>query len=159
MTRYAENTSVSVESSRGEIERTLQRYGAESFAYGWDQSKALIEFSTKERRIRFVLPLPDRNAEEFRYTPARKNERHPEDQLKAWEQACRQRWRALALAIKAKLEAVEAGITSFEDEFMAHIVLPDGSTFGAWAKPEIERAYDTWTMPPALPALGPGGGP
>jgi hypothetical protein len=30
MSRYAENTSVSVENSRGEIERTLQRYGADS---------------------------------------------------------------------------------------------------------------------------------
>jgi hypothetical protein len=39
VSRYAENTSVSVESSRGEIERTLQRYGAASFAYGWDQER------------------------------------------------------------------------------------------------------------------------
>jgi hypothetical protein len=71
------------------------------------------------------------------------------------EQACRQRWRALALAIKAKLEAVEAGITSFEDEFMAHIVLPDGSTFGRWARPQIAKVYEENTMPSLL-ALGAG---
>lgn len=34
MSRYAETTSVSSESSRGEIERTLSRYGASSFMYG-----------------------------------------------------------------------------------------------------------------------------
>ena len=32
--------------------------------------------------------------------------------LKHWEQACRQKWRALALVIKAKLEAVAAGATA-----------------------------------------------
>jgi hypothetical protein len=33
MTRYAADTSVSVEKSRMEIERTLARYGADAFAY------------------------------------------------------------------------------------------------------------------------------
>jgi hypothetical protein len=155
MSRYAENTSVSVESSRGEIERTLQRYGAASFAYGWDQERAVIEFHHQDRKIRFVLPLPDRSAREFTHTPGRHNRRSEADAYKAWEQACRQRWRALALAIKAKLEAVEAGITTFEDEFMAHIVLPDGSTFGRWARPQIAKVYEENTMPTLL-ALGTG---
>jgi hypothetical protein len=151
VSRYAENTSVPVEKSRAEIEATLQRYGAESFAYGWDQLRALIEFAHLGRRIRFVLPLPDKSSDEFIFTPAKRYERTPEEALKAWEQACRQRWRALALAIKAKLEAVEAGITTFEDEFMAHIVLPDGSTFGTWAKPQIEKVYELNEMPALLP--------
>jgi hypothetical protein len=155
VSRYAENTSVSVESSRAEIERTLQRYNAASFAYGWDQERALIEFSHEERRIRFVLPLPDKNEKQFTHTPGRGNRRSETDAYKAWEQACRQRWRALALAIKAKLEAVEAGITTFEDEFMAHIVLPDGSTFGRWARPQIAKVYEENSMPSML-ALGVG---
>jgi hypothetical protein len=50
---------------------------------------------------------------------------------------------------------VEAGITSFEDEFMAHIVLPDGSTFGRWARPQIAKVYEENTMPSLL-ALGAG---
>jgi hypothetical protein len=45
---------------------------------------------------------------------------------KAWKQAYHQRWRALALAIKA----VESGIATFEEEFLAHIALPNGSTVG-----------------------------
>lgn len=47
---------------------------------------------------------------------------------KEYEQAGRQRWRALALVIKAKLEAVGTGIVTFEEEFLAHIVLPSGRT-------------------------------
>jgi hypothetical protein len=154
---YAANTSVSVESSRGEIERTLQRYGATSFAYGWDQSRALIEFAAHERRVRFVLTLPDRNAPQFTRTPSRGHARSEVQALAEWEKACRQRWRALALVVKAKLEAVEAGISEFEDEFLAHIVLPDGSTAGQWLRPQIADAYATGSMPAMLPALGRGG--
>ena len=32
------------------------------------------------------------------------------------------------LVIKAKLEAVEAGVTTFEQEFLANMVLPDKTT-------------------------------
>ncbi len=150
MSRYAENTSVSVENSRGEIERTLQRYGADSFAYGWEAGRAVVQFVTQDRHIRFVLPLPDKNDQAYTHTPGKGLVRTEADAYKAWEQACRQRWRALALAIKAKLEAAEAGITTFEDEFMAHIVLPDGSTFGAWARPQIAKVYASGEMPSLL---------
>jgi hypothetical protein len=34
------------------------------------------------------------------------------------------RWRALLLMIKAKVEAVESGVVTFEDEWLAHFVLP-----------------------------------
>lgn len=37
MSRYAENTSVSSDRSRAEIEQILARYGAEQFMYGWDR--------------------------------------------------------------------------------------------------------------------------
>lgn len=158
MSRYAQNTDVTVEKSRAEIERTLARYGADQFAYGWDVSGAVVQFRANERLVRFVLPLPARDAEEFVFTPARRTRRQPAQIEAAWEQACRQRWRALNLAILAKLEAVEAGISEFEDEFLANIVLPDGSTAGEWLSPQIAEAYRTGVMPSALPALGPGGG-
>ncbi len=70
---------------------------------------------------------------------------------KNWEQACRQRWRALALVIKAKLEAVSAGISVFEDEFLANIVLPDGQLVGQWLRPQLAVSYEGGRMPPLLP--------
>ena len=51
------------------------------------------------------------------------------------EQACRQRCRALLLIIRAKLEAVESGMTTLESEFLANILLPDGGTVGQWLSP------------------------
>lgn len=150
---YAANTTVSVEASKGEIERTLQRYGASSFMTGWDRERAVVGFEIASRRVRFVLTLPDRNAKEF--TQHSRGRRTDDAAFKAWEQACRQRWRALALVIKAKLEAVESGITTIEDEFLAHTILPDGTTAGDWMRPQIAAAYDTGAMPPML-ALGKG---
>jgi hypothetical protein len=131
---YANKTSVRPEKSRAEIERTLARYGATGFAYGTDTGRAMIGFQTKERRIRFLLPLVPPN----RCT-----------QLQA-DQFVRSRWRALLLSIKAKLEAVQAGIESFDEAFMPHIVMPNGQMMAEHSIPYIKEAYSTGKMPPLL---------
>lgn len=146
-TRYAATTAVTVEKSRLEIEKTLQRYGAEKFGYGYDPSKAVIQFEVQGRHIRFTLPLPARS--DYKNRRARNGSVVTGD--RAWEQACRQSWRALALVIKAKLEAVEAGIVTLQEEFMAQMVLPDGSTVGEFMTPQIDQAYATGGMPSLLP--------
>ncbi len=146
---YAETTTVTAEKSRAEIERTLRRYGADQFMYGWEAERAMVQFRAHERTIRFIIELPDEGG--FAYTPAKHQKRSADAAMKAWEQATRQRWRALTLVIKAKLEAVEAGITEFEAEFLAHIVLPDGTTVGDWVLPQVAKAYDMGEMPKGLP--------
>lgn len=150
MAKFASDTTVSVSASQTELERTLERYGATSFMRGWDKDKAVIVFSLKDRRMRFILTLPEKK--DFRYTPARGFERSEAEQTKAWEQACRQRWRALNLVVKAKLEAVEAGISTIEEEFLANIFLPNGDTVGQWIAPQVAEAYRTGVMPPMLPS-------
>ncbi len=150
MGRFAARTKVKTRESRDEIERTLQRYGGTAFMYGQTADRAVIAFELQNRRIKFELPLPNVGSDEFTKTQARGLERSPEEAYKAWEQACRQRWRALALAIKAKLEAVAAEITTFEEEFLAHIVLPNGQTVGENILPHVTEAYESKKMPPLL---------
>lgn len=150
MSRYAADTTVSADRSRAEIEGTLQRYGADGFMYGWDGDRAMIRFRMSGRFVRFVVDLPDRNARRFTHTPERGTPRSAEAAHKAWEQACRQRWRALALVVKAKLEAVDAGISEFEDEFLAYVELPDGTTAGEWIRPQIAASYESGAMPQPL---------
>lgn len=147
---YASQTMVSSEKSKMEIERTLRRYGASEFVSGWNQDKAVIQFQMNDRRIRFFLPMPSKD--EYRTTSNGRKRRNEWAVEQAWEQATRQRWRALSLAIKAKLEAVESGITSFEEEFMAHVVMPNGQNLGAWVVPQIAEAYEKKKMPPLLGA-------
>jgi len=93
----------------------------------------------KSRSVRFLLPLPDRDG--FARTPTGQKRTQLQAE-KAYEQEIRRLWRALALAVKAKLEVVESGIAEFEDEFLAYILIPGTTrTMGEWAKPELEAAY------------------
>jgi len=151
MSKFAAKTEVGSARSRDEIERTLIRYGANQFLYGWQDDAAVVGFRMMDRQIKFILPLPSKT--ERRFTHHSRGARTPDAALAEWEQAVRQRWRALALVIKAKLEAVESGIAIFEDEFMANIVLPDGKSVGQWMRPQIAEAYRIGHMPAMLPAL------
>jgi hypothetical protein len=137
MSRYAERTEVSSDKSRAEIERTLQRYGATGFMYGWQTESAMVAFELHDRRVKFLLPLPSRHDRAFTHTESRRKARTEAQAHQAWEQACRQRWRALSLCIKAKLEAVAAGITTFEHEFLAHFLTGDGRTVGDHIIPQL----------------------
>jgi hypothetical protein len=74
-----------------------------------------------------------------------------------WEQACRQRWRALNLVVKAKLEAVESGIATFEDEFLAYTMLPGGATVGQWLTPQLDEVYRRGDLSSVLPLGLPAG--
>ena len=122
---YAKNTQVNQAASVAEIESTVSRFGAEAFGYGWAGNAGYVEFAVQSRRVRILVPMPEREAEEFTRTETGKV-RAKSAATKAWEQAKRQRWRALALVVKAKLTAVEAGIRTFEEEFGMDFVLDDG---------------------------------
>lgn len=129
MARYAEGTKVPADRSRAEVEQILKRYGATHFGYATMPGLVMLAFESKGRRVRFKVPLPD---------PAKNAQAH------------RQKWRAVVLAIKSKLESVESGIEQFDEAFMAQIVLPDGRTMAEFAQPQIAKAYASGTMPPLL---------
>lgn len=152
--RFAQETEVPVEKSRAEIERLLQKNGATSFMTGSNSFGAMVAFEMHGRRIVFHLPAPKRDDQavtHFRRGGGSLAKRSPDAAQRVWEQAYRSRWRALNLSVKAKLEAVAIGITTFEDEFLAHIVMPDGMSVGEHVRPRIAAAYDSGQMQPLLP--------
>lgn len=154
MSRYAANTTVKSEASRNEIERTLVRYGAEAFSYGWDGNKAVIQFVAAGRQIRFVLPLPDRSDPQFTRTETGRPRVATAANLE-YEKAIRQRWRALALVVKAKLEAVAAEIVTFEEEFLSHLVLPSGQTVYESVREDVHELYESGSLRPLAIGSGP----
>jgi hypothetical protein len=151
---YAEGTQVAEDRSKQEIERTLRRYGASAFSYGWEGTRVVLSFRAHERLIRFEMRMPEPDDDEVAYTPSGKI-RSSSQVDKALDQEARRRWRALALVIKAKLEAVESGLVSFEDEFLAHILLPDGTTVSEHTGPALEHTYATGEMAELLPSAKP----
>jgi hypothetical protein len=133
--RFAEFTRVPVERTRQQIEQALKRYGADQFVSGWEHGRAMLGFRVKDRMVRFELQLPQAESG------------HTTERI---ERQTRQKWRALLLVIKAKLEAVESEIASFESEFLAHIVLPNNQTVGDFVIPQLAAAYKSKTMPKLL---------
>lgn len=157
MTGFAKHTSVDVYRTKAEIEKVITRYGATQFIQGWEDEtgilKAVVQFKMNDRYIKFVIDMPSKNDSRFHLTPGRKTKRSPDHAFKSWEQSIRQKFRALLLVIKAKLESVESGISEFESEFLAHILLPDGKTVGQHMIPQIAESYKNKKMPLMLPDL------
>lgn len=137
MRRYAERTSVPMAQSRTEIEHLLERHGAGGFVYGTISGQAMIAFEMKSRRIRFIVPMPvaKRTAEENKIAAEH-----------------RRRWRALLLVLKAKLEAVASSIVTFDEEFLAHIVIDGNATVGDRIVPTLDAAIQGGNLPHLLGA-------
>lgn len=132
MPRYGERTDVTPARSRAELERIVARYGVAEYGVVTAPTHAVVAFAFEERRVRIRLDLPERTP---RITAAQ------------YEQALRQRWRALVLVVKAKLEAVESGIETVDQAFLPYIVLPDGSTVGEQVAPAMRAALASGTVP------------
>jgi hypothetical protein len=152
---YAQDTSVPVERSRSEIESLVVKYGAKKFATGYDEEAATILFECQGRRVRFRLPFPDFKDELFWYT--KHSQRYQRKKLSEgaarsnYDKEIRRRWRCLALSVKAKLESVQTGIATFDEEFLSYIVMPDGKTVGESARPQLEKAYSEGVPVALLP--------
>lgn len=151
--RYARDTSVTVRRSQAELGDILERYGARRQMFGTDDDTgtAMIAFQIDDKSVRMQLPLPAKH--EFALTDAGRA-RSAESQRTAWEQACRSRWRVLVLVVKAKLEAVECGISTIEREFLPDLMLPSGRTVGEEIMPEITEFYVSGRAPQLLLGSG-----
>lgn len=106
---FADHTRVPVKQSKGEIEAVLGKYGADKYGMTVEPGRAVVLFQANSRTVRFVLPLPEGSGDKI-------------------EQQHRIMWRRLLLVIKAKLESVASKIETFDEAFLAHVVMDDGQT-------------------------------
>jgi hypothetical protein len=126
---YAAKSKISVERTRGEIERLVRKYGAKGFASAWQEQSARVEFLCSGRHIRLTVSVPENEAR------------------------AREKWRAMLLLVKAKLVAVDAKIASFEEAFFADIVMPEtGKTVYEMARDPVRLSYETRKDQPLLGA-------
>lgn len=129
---YAERTSVPVEQSISEVRKTVAKYGGEQFVFGVSEKQILVGFAKAGRQVRFQVAQDPKQPQRNRSLA-----------------------RSLLLVLKAKLEAVASGVSVFEDEFLANIVLPDGKLVSQQVRPAIAAAYEGRDMPPMLPDYTP----
>jgi hypothetical protein len=145
---YAAATTVPVEKTKVEIERLVIQHKATEYVAGWqtaDPPRAAVQFRMADRYVRFEVPMPHPNEPKYPKFDARRRER-------MLDQDTRSRWRALLLVIKAKLESVASGIETFDEAFLAQVVMPGGATVSATLIPQLAAAYRDNTMPRLLPA-------
>jgi hypothetical protein len=151
--KYAEGTEVSAAKSKFELETLLEKYGATQILFGNEPGKgAIIAFIFNRRQIRFILPFPSQESDEFRKTPTgriRKNTTKNE----AYDNEVKRLWRSLCLCVKGKLESVNAGIVTFDQEFMPYFVLPGGQTVSEKLMPDLDKICLTGNMPKLLPGF------
>jgi len=136
--RFAEGTSVPVSKTRGEIEAMIEKHGASKFMTFIDTDHAVVGFQRGARLIKITVHYPDRT--EKRFVRDHSNYvRSIDKQKELYDADIRRVWRALALVIKAKLESVESGVSTFEQEFMPFIVTRDGRTIGQILLPQLDQ--------------------
>jgi len=151
MGQYASSTTVSPEKTQNDIRETLRKYGAGKFGIMEDADRVYVMFEFERLMIQITVDLPKK--ENFSKTDTGRS-RKTSIADDAYNQAVRQRWRALLLAIKAKLEAVESGISTVEKEFLAFVILPNGKSLGDSLIPELKRVAGTGKMPQMLTFSG-----
>jgi len=128
---YAVDTKVPVVKTKAEIEALCLKHGARAYATMSEENLASIAFEVRGTRLLFRLPLPK-----------------PPD-----TQDSRSRWRGLLLCIKAKFEAVNRGVETFEEAFLSHIMTDDGRTVADHAVPRLKQIVAGNV--PLLPPPGP----
>jgi len=150
MATYASATKTTAEKSRQEIESTLKRYGASAFAFGWDNDHVseTIQFRLNGREIRLQVRKPQDEDQAVKKQLSIAKTRTKGDILDAVR---RQRWRAMALFVKALCEAIEEGVVTVDEAFMSGIVMPDNRTMGQHGAAAIERFLLEGRLPPLLP--------
>jgi len=135
MARYAKTTSVPVSRSKQKIDELLESYGIKESFIGKSPRGDGIGFKYQGKIYKMNVPTPSKD----------------DKTEKQYEQELRQRWRILYMSMKMKFEEIEAGVKSFEDQFLAQMCLPDGSTVADFMKlPENVARLEKTKMPKLL---------
>lgn len=142
---YASTTTVPIERSKSELKSVIYKYGASNYQFAESDEKAMVVFAVDNRMIKFVLIFPPLTA--FARSHGGRRARTKLQMREAHGQECKRRWRSLILSIKAKFESAESEIETFEEAFLAQILLPDKTTVSENIIPMIEEAYAKKRMP------------
>lgn len=160
--RYAAGTTVSVDTTHGEIKRLLKRYGCENFGLVEKPELTAIQFVLDGLPYRFLVNKPDADTLRAEFIDDRYNNTSLSlyavenmAKRKNWadevDKEERRRWRARLLWLKATLEFAESeGQEVLRAALMSQLVLPNGTTMGEWAAPQLPGAYASGEMPPLL---------
>jgi hypothetical protein len=140
---YGKDTEVPFERSIAEIIGLLRKAGADQIGQMESRDSFTIQFTLSDRMVRFRVHFPSPDEIETMRGPR-------QDASRVADQWRKQRGRALLLVIKAKLESVHSDVETFEEAFLANVVLADGSTLYERVREPIAIEYKTGKPSPLL---------
>jgi hypothetical protein len=121
-----EGTEVAVSRSQAQIRDLLVKHGATAFSFGEgkvaDVVSATIEFESTGYAVRLRVPLKAPTAEEVSKRTARSKKGAAQATADLFEREAMRIWRVLHWIVKARLEAVEEGVETFEQAFLPHLL-------------------------------------
>lgn len=144
MSKLPYSNTTAGDKAMAEIQRILQQFGCNRFGTmtDWEAGELIVQFQWRGVQVSFPASFKGYAAAWLKENPW--NNR---------KQATREEWEAKALDIgsvavysilrdwiKAQVVAVETGLVSFEEVFMAHVILPNGKRL-------IEQAKESKLMP------------
>lgn len=136
MAKYAEYTKVPVNKSRQNIQDLLKNWGIDEFFFGTSPRGEGIGFKHEGRVYKHNIKTPEKT---YDMSEAK------------YQRAIRQRWRILYMSLKMKLEEIDDGNISFEDQFLAQMCLPNGTSVSDFMKlPENIAKLEKAEMPKML---------
>lgn len=126
-----ENVS-SGDKAMSEIQKTLQRFGCQSFGsmMDFEERKLIIQFRYKDTPITMEASMAGYAAAWLKEHPYsnRMRKTKNEHEQQAIEIAGKAVYSILRDWIKGQVTAIECGILSFEGAFLSQILLPSGKT-------------------------------
>jgi len=144
--RYAQQTSVAVSKSKGEIDDLLQQWGASRLSWedDFDEGQVSLRFmwihEGSSFNARFTLELQSREGleEEAQHATTGKFSQPKFDKL--LKRRGMVEHRGLLLFLKAVFNAVELGIISAEQVFLPYLEDEQGNTVADLVVPQLVRA-------------------
>ena len=117
-----ETTNVPVAKSQEELRKVLRRYGADRFSFTESRELAEVTFSHGAWAVRMRVPIrPMTEAAAREWARAQRV-----NQAKAVEgrqdSETRRVWRVLYWLLKTRMEAIDAGVETFEQAFLPHLL-------------------------------------
>lgn len=143
MGSYARGTTVPVEKTESEIKALLKSAGATKTMSYEDDEFHVVAFEIQFIAYQIRLPKPDPADQRFSYIACGRgrtaaNAAQREQKIK---QEIARRMRALGALIKARVVAVDEGITTIERAFVGDIVV-GGQTMADYVLPQVHKAIE-----------------
>lgn len=134
------SSATSGDKAMAEIQKILQRFGCNKFGSmtDWDAGILLVQFEWNGKQVTFPANFKGYASAYLKEKPYTSRMRctKAEHEAKALEIGSMAVYSILRDWIKAQVTAVETGLVSFDEVFLAHLMLPNG-------KRVIEHAKDS----------------